>query len=151
MRSQVLDLPQAIVHARRLGEAEGITDVVDYVEGNIQDVDLGGQSCDILFLGNIVHHLTDRELESLLLRAARALRPGGVLAIWDMAPPAEQPELDLVAEGFSLLFYLSSASVCRPPAEYLRRLQDIGFDETAAVRGPSPTHVLITGRWCVSP
>lgn len=144
MRGRVLDLPEAVDHARTLGQQEGIADLIDYQAADILTADLGQQICDVIFLGNIVHHLDGRQLADLLGRTHRALRPGGVIAIWDMAPPREEEEYDLVAEGFSLLFYLSSASSCRPPQVHVQALAEAGYMDVRVHGGPSPTHVLVT-------
>lgn len=146
MKSRVIDLPEAVIHGRRLGEKEGITDIVEYEQGDIQRVDFGNKICDVVFMGNIAHHFTDDGLVKLLCKVRRALKPGGVVAIWDIAPPPELPELDLVAEGFSMLFYLTSASECRAPAVMGNMLTDCGFTQIEVLRGPAPIHVLTTGR-----
>jgi len=80
-----------------------------------------------------------------LRRIERALRPGGVVAVWDLAPPPGGEEPDLVAEAFSLLFQITSASSCRPPAELAATLDDIGFTDVRIRRKASPTHVLVAG------
>ena len=146
MRCRVLDLPPALAHARALGQQEGILDLVEYRAGDILQTDLGTGTCDVVFMGNVVHHIAEGDLAGVLRRVHRALRAGGVVAIWDIAPPPDRPELDLVAEGFSLLFYLSSASSCRPPAACVAALNDAGFSGVGIDHGPSPTHVLITAR-----
>lgn len=146
MRSRVIDLPEAIAHARALGEQEGITDVVEYEQGDIRTIDLGDEICDVVFMGNIIHHFSDEALPTMLRNVHRALKPGGVIAIWDMAPPPDLPELDFIAEGFSMLFYLTSASECRGPDVYRSVLTDCGFGQFNVESGISPTHVLITGR-----
>ena len=145
MHSRVVDLPDAIAHARTLGEQIGITDVVEYEEGDIRTTDLGDEICDVVFMGNIVHHFSDDELPRILDKVHRALKPGGVVAIWDMAPPPDLPEFDMVAEGFSMLFYLTSTSKCRSPDSYKAALTDCGFCNVEIQRGPSPTHILISG------
>jgi SAM-dependent methyltransferase len=144
MRGRVLDLPEAVEHACSLGEQEGIADLIDYQAADIITADLGQQICDVVFMGNIVHHLDQGQLADLLGRTHQALRPGGVIAIWDMAQPRDGEEYDLVAEGFSLLFFLSSASSCRPPDVHVQALTDAGFADACVLGGPSPTHVLVT-------
>jgi SAM-dependent methyltransferase len=146
MRSRVIDLPDAIAHARALGEQAGIADVVEYEQGDLRTSDLGDEISDVVFMGNIVHHFSDEALQAMLRNVHRALEPGGVIAIWDMAPPPDLPEMDLVAEGFSMLFYLTSASECRGPDVYRSVLTACGFGQIDVQFGPSPTHILITGR-----
>jgi CheY-like chemotaxis protein len=49
MCSEVLDLPDAVEHARRLAHLEGIDDVVTFREGNALKDDLGGRY-DVVFV-----------------------------------------------------------------------------------------------------
>ncbi|MCP4675460.1 MAG: methyltransferase domain-containing protein [Deltaproteobacteria bacterium] len=144
MRCRVIDLPEALPSARNLGEAESISDYVDYEEGDLLEMDLGEAVCDIVFMGNIVHHFTEEEAKELYSRVHRALRPGGVVTIWDMAPPSKFSQPDLVTEAFSLLFYLSSASSVRTPESHARALGAVGFNRAAIHEGLSPTHTLVT-------
>jgi len=54
MRAEVLDLPQAVDHARHLGYAEGLDDLVTWRAGDALTDDLG-DGYDEVFLGNILH------------------------------------------------------------------------------------------------
>ena len=69
-----------------------------------------------------------------------------VVAIWDMAQPPEQAEPDLIAEAFSLMFYLSSASSVRSPEVHARALTEAGFVRAEIHAGLSPTHTLVSAR-----
>ena len=70
MRSEVLDLPQAVEHARKLASAEGLDDVVTYRAGDAL-VDNLGTDYDVVFLGNILHHFTPQQIGELLARVGR--------------------------------------------------------------------------------
>jgi len=143
MVSRVLEIPPAIETARAAAESEGIGDVVEHVEADVLEADLGSEVASVVFMGNLVHHVEDRPLADLLARARRALVPGGVLAIWDMAPA---PEPDLVGAGFSLLFWLTSACGCRVPGDLVRALEAAGLRDSRIHPPLSPTHVLVTAR-----
>ncbi len=146
MKSRVIDLPEAIEHARVLTEEEGIDNLVEFEAGDILEIDLGEKICDVVFMGNLVHHLDEEMLPAVLNKVFKALRPGGVIALWDMAPPKDQQIPDLITEGFSLLFYLSSASACRSTESYLTGLVEAGFADEKISHGPSPMHLLISAR-----
>ncbi len=148
LRCVVVDLPDAVEHARALGAASGLTDVVEYEAGDILTTDLGRVEHDVIFMGNIVHHFDQEKLSGILQRSYQALKPGGVIAIWDMAPPVEGKEPELVAAGFSLLFHLTSASSCRSPESHVAALATSGFVDIDIHPELSPTHVLITARRC---
>jgi 2-polyprenyl-3-methyl-5-hydroxy-6-metoxy-1,4-benzoquinol methylase len=146
LRCIVIDLPEAVEHARKLGAAEGLADVVTYEAGNILTTNLGRAEHDVVFMGNIVHHFDRDQFPGILRRSHQALKPGGIVAIWDMTPPTESPEPDLVLAGFSLLFHLTSASTCRSPEYYVSALNSTGFVDTMVHPRCSPTHQLITAR-----
>lgn len=144
-RSVVLELPEALPHARAAGRGAGLENVVEYRAADLLVADLGKGVCDVVFLGNVVHHLDPERYAGVLERSWRALRPGGVIAIWDLAPDeAERP--DLVVAGFSLLFHLTSAVPCRPSAEHAEALAAAGFQECGIRSDLSPTHVLVAAR-----
>jgi SAM-dependent methyltransferase len=91
LRAHVLDLPEAIEKAAPLLAAEGMADRVIHVSGNVLDANLGTERYDLILMSNLAHHLDDRENRALALRAARALRPGGVFVIQEPARP-ERPD-----------------------------------------------------------
>jgi hypothetical protein len=66
MRSRVIDLPNAITQARALGEQVGIAKIVEYQDGDIRMTDLGHGTCDVVFMGNIVHHFFHEELPGIV-------------------------------------------------------------------------------------
>jgi hypothetical protein len=72
MRSEVLDLPQAVQQAQKLGSTEGLDDVVTYRAGDALVDDLGADY-DVVFLGNILHHFTPQQIGELLARVRRAI------------------------------------------------------------------------------
>lgn len=57
---------------------------IQTVEATLQSVDLPEGSVDVIVSNYACHHLRDRQKAELLVRAARWLRPGGVIAIGDM-------------------------------------------------------------------
>ena len=79
----ILDLPQAIQHAAPLLEKERMGDRVRYRAGNALTDELGVDEYDLVFLASVVHHFDDATNRQLMRRLARALRPGGLVAIWE--------------------------------------------------------------------
>jgi 2-polyprenyl-3-methyl-5-hydroxy-6-metoxy-1,4-benzoquinol methylase len=84
LRSVVLDLPEAIVHAAPILAAEGLGDRVVHREGDARTADLGRERHDLVLISALVHHFDDAQNRDLVRRAARALRPGGVLVIQEL-------------------------------------------------------------------
>ena len=83
LRATILELPQAIQHAAPLLEKEGLGDRVRYRAGNALTDELGVDEYDLVFLASVVHHFDDATNRQLMRRLARALRPGGLVAIWE--------------------------------------------------------------------
>lgn len=83
LRSIVLDLPQAIQHADPLLAKEGMGDRVVHQVGNALTDDLGTDAYDLVFLAAVVHHFDEATNRELMRRIAHALRPGGIVAIWE--------------------------------------------------------------------
>ena len=83
LRSTVLDLPQAIKHSASLLAKEGMGDRIVHRTGDVLTDDLGAGAYDVVFLASVVHHFDEVSNRELVKRIARALRPGGVVAIWE--------------------------------------------------------------------
>jgi len=83
LRSTVLDLPQAIRHAAPLLAREGMGDRVVHRAGDASTDDFGSDAYDLVFLAALVHHFDEETNRELMRRIARALRPGGIVAVWE--------------------------------------------------------------------
>ncbi len=83
LSSVILDLPEAIPHAAPVLAKENMGDRVVHRAGNVLETDLGRDQYDLIFIGSLVHHFDDATNRTLAKRCAGALRPGGVLAIYD--------------------------------------------------------------------
>jgi 2-polyprenyl-3-methyl-5-hydroxy-6-metoxy-1,4-benzoquinol methylase len=147
MRSDVLDLPEAVDHARRLASDEGLDDVVTYRAGDALADDLGADY-DVVFLGNILHHFAPEEISALLDRVRAAMSRTGTVAIWEI----QQPEIDdarpdLVGDAFALFFRLTSTARCYTATEFMGWLTDAGFADVQVQALPvGRSLVLVTGR-----
>lgn len=80
------DFPALMPVVREYAERHGVAGRFDYLPGNLRDVDLGEDRYDLALLGNIVHSEGEESSRALFARLARALRPGGRIAIVDMVP-----------------------------------------------------------------
>jgi SAM-dependent methyltransferase len=100
LRSTVLDLPQAIRHAAPLLAREGMGDRVIHRAGDALTDDLGMDAYDVVFLAAVAHHFDEAANRELMRRIARALRPGGVVAVWE---PLRQDRAERVRQVGGLL------------------------------------------------
>ena len=83
MTSEVLDLPDAIEHAKALAQTEQIDDVVSYRAGDLM-TDEYGTDYDVVLLCNILHHFQEDANLEVLRRAHQALVSEGTVAIWEI-------------------------------------------------------------------
>ena len=145
LRSTVLDLPQAVTFARTLAQAEGLSDVVTHVEGDLLTSDLGHDH-DVVLLSQVLHHFTPAAAASILARGHAALRPGGTIAIWEF----EAPRLDSRASAGdlpALYFRLTSSAGAFNGSDAAAWLQRAGFHSIRIARPAlAPGAVLVTGR-----
>ena len=83
LRATILELPDAIKHAAPLLAKEGMGDRVVHRAGNALTEDLGREVYDLVFMSAVVHHFDETTNHQLMRRIAQALRPGGIVAIWE--------------------------------------------------------------------
>ena len=145
LRSTVIDLPQAVVHARRLAETAGIADIVTHRDGNLLTSDLG-RDHDVVLLSNILHHFRPETNQAILARVRDALRRDGVVAIWELeAPRRDSPVTS--GDGAALYFRLTSTAGAYHGDEYAGWLREAGFERITVVRPAlAPGNVLVTAR-----
>ncbi len=83
LRSTILDLPDAIKHAAPILAKENMGDRVTHRAGNALTDDLGTEVYDLVFMAAVVHHFNDQTNRELMQRIGQALKPGGLVAIWE--------------------------------------------------------------------
>jgi len=144
MTSTVLDLPQAIPHARELARREQITDVVTHREGDL----LAGQygsNYDVVLAANILHHFAPETNVTIIGRIRDAMRPGSTVAIWEIEAPRRGSPVTS-GDGAALYFRLTSTAATYHGGEYAEWLTAAGFQDVRIARPlTTPGSVLITG------
>jgi len=88
LHAVVLDIPEAVKHAAPILAKEGMGKRVVHRVGNALTDDWGIDAWDLILISQLVHHFDDTTNRDLVRRAARALRPGGILAIQDALLPS---------------------------------------------------------------
>ncbi|MEZ0112996.1 ubiquinone/menaquinone biosynthesis C-methylase UbiE [Catenulispora sp. EB89] len=140
LTATVLDLPGSVRVGREVIEAAGLAHRVTFVEGDARYAEFPeGQDAVLCF--NLLHHLTESEIPALLARAAKALKPGGTLAVLDaFADPPRPARLrgrgraNAAATHLALFVRLTSGSTVYTPAELQSWLRGAGFDPARRVR-----------------
>ena len=75
--------PEGIALARR-GAEDASLDNVEYRTGDIQDLDVEPESCDVVWAIAVLHHFpSGPEVERILANGYSALRPGGLMVSID--------------------------------------------------------------------
>jgi SAM-dependent methyltransferase len=145
MRSTVIDLPQALAHARGLAQREGLADLVTHREGDILTADLG-PPVDVVLLSNILHHFLPERNAALLARVRAVLKPGGTVAIWEVEAPRGHGKVT-AGDAVALFFRLTSTARAYHGSEYAAWLNEAGFESTRVTRPVArPGSVLVTAR-----
>jgi len=110
LRAEVLDLPEAVEASRPLLAQEGMGDRVVHLVGDARHQDLGEGLYDLVLVANLIHHFDEPTNRDLCLRIARALRPGGYLAVVDtFGTGARRGQLEALADLYFASTSLSGA------------------------------------------
>jgi len=143
MRSTVLELPKAVAGARRLAASEGIDDIVEHRAGCLLDSDWGAGH-DVILLFNILHHFLPEQIRFIFKTAAAALRPKGVVAVWELERPRPGSRVT-AGDGAALYFALTSTGGAYHADEYSTWMAEAGFESIRVFRGKlTPGKLLMT-------
>jgi SAM-dependent methyltransferase len=146
LRATVLDLPGSVRVGRRIVADEGLGDRVGFREGDVLEADLGA-GLDVCSAFNLLHHLPDHAVQTLLRRVLASLAAGGWLVIGDTerTEPGELPSRNGALSG--LVYYASSGTRNYTRREVTGWLEDAGFSQLRVVRNQrSPWRVLYLAR-----
>jgi SAM-dependent methyltransferase len=134
LRATVLDLPQAIPHAAPILAREGMGDRIEHRAGDALKDELGDQEYDLVFLASLVHHFDAATNRSLMKRVARALRPSGVVAIFDGLRLVAGERIGQLGGLMDLFFAMTSESGTWSPAEMAEWQREAGLSPRKVMR-----------------
>jgi len=135
LQATILDLPEAIAHAAPLLAKEGMGDRVTHRAGNALTDDLGNEVFDLVFMSAVVHHFDDMTNRQLMQRIGRALRPGGLVAIWEPVRQDAAGEIHQIGGLLDLFFGIFSEAGTWSAAEIAAWYQQAGL-KTLKARSP---------------
>ncbi|MDQ3011928.1 MAG: acetylserotonin O-methyltransferase [Acidobacteriota bacterium] len=145
MKSEVVDLPEAIEHARTLAHLEQIDDIVTHQAGDILS-DSYGDDYDVVLAANILHHFDEGANLKILRRVHSSLNSNGTVAIWEIEAPDKTAKAN-ETDGAVLFFRLTSNARCYSGGDYTNWLKETGFEEIKVKRPLlAPGFVLVTAR-----
>ncbi len=110
LRSTILDLPAAVKMAEPILARENMGDRIRYQAGDVLSTDLGEGQWDLVFLSQLVHHFPAEANRELMSRIARALRPGGLVAVSEIIRPHAPNARGQTGAVLDLFFAAVSAS-----------------------------------------
>ncbi|MBT1697704.1 methyltransferase domain-containing protein [Fulvivirgaceae bacterium PWU4] len=125
LKATILDLPEAVETGSLILKKYYNGNRIVYRKGDATRDDFGEQCYDLVFVANVIHHLSDAETKELAAKARKALRVGGYLIIHEYLAPEGQGHAEITAATLNLFFGLTSASGCRTEAE-IRKLCESG-------------------------
>jgi len=129
VRVTCLDLPKVLQVAAKLTEKMDIADQIDYLPGDLLKVDFPHQYFDVVWYGAILYYFTPQELDSLLHKTYKCLKPRGKIVIRSLAAGEDE-----VLDEFALLLqvemvHLTEHSYVYAFPEYKKILKKTGFRE----------------------
>jgi SAM-dependent methyltransferase len=127
LRAEILELPAAIAASAPILAEEGMGDRVVHRAGDALSDDLGEAAWDVILISQLVHHFSEAENQALVGRAARALRPGGVLVVQEVIRPGDPGGAGTVGSLLDLYFAATSASGTWPVAAISSWMQAAGL------------------------
>jgi tRNA (cmo5U34)-methyltransferase len=90
----LLDLSRPMLDRAQQRAAAATNGTVQTIQGDVREVELGDGQFDLILASTVLHHLrADSEWELVYGKLYRALRPGGMLYIYDMITH-ELPAID---------------------------------------------------------
>jgi 2-polyprenyl-3-methyl-5-hydroxy-6-metoxy-1,4-benzoquinol methylase len=128
LQATILDLPEAIKHAAPLLAQEGMGDRVVPRAGNALTEDLGIEAYDLVFMAAVVHHFDDGTNRQLMRRIGRALKPGGIVAIWEPVRQDPAGKIRQVGGLMDLFFGIFSEAGTWSAGEVAAWFRDAGLE-----------------------
>lgn len=110
LRSEVLELPEAIAAAAALLAAINDEQRVLHRAGNVLEDDLGEDRYDVVFMANVVHLFDADDNRRIAQKVGRALKKGGHFIIQDFVRPPLGAASDMLGSVQNLFFSLTSAA-----------------------------------------
>ncbi len=134
LRSSVLDLSEAVEHAAPLLAAQGMGERVVHQAGDVLTEDFGADRFDFILVSQLLHHFDGATNRELVGRLARALRPGGALAILELLRRSSPGEGGQLGGLLGLYFALTSESGTWTFDEMAGWARDAGLSPRKPVR-----------------
>jgi SAM-dependent methyltransferase len=137
LRATVLELEGAARIGRELVAEAGFADRVRYRVADMLEDPLGDADAsefDVVFLGQILHHLSPEDCVRLLVRSREVLAGGGVLAVYEQERPKPGARGHQIGVLTGLMFYAYSRARTYSADEISGFLREAGFPRVKVKR-----------------
>lgn len=131
VRVTVLDSPKVLEVTSRIAEAMGTGVQVTYRSGDVLEIDLGIDQFDIVLLGNILHYFPSDQMQAILRKTSRALKPGGLVVIDDGVLDEERYQAEDVLLAAVEMINSAPYAEFHTFSEYKDALESVGFTQVA--------------------
>lgn len=146
VRVTAMDLPETLEVTREFITRCGVTDQYETLPGDLREADFGEARFDAAILGHICHSEGAEQSQRLFRKAARALKPGGTLAIPDRFPdPERRAAVPALLFALNMLVHTTEGD-CWTIPEYTAWLEATGFRDVRPLEVPSPDPILLATR-----
>jgi SAM-dependent methyltransferase len=118
LTSDIYELPEPAREGAARLQQEGLAGRVRYHVGDVFERRWPEGEYDLVLVSHFLHCLREEQAREVVRRAAKALRPGGLLVINDVYCPDPQEPLRADAATFSLVYYATTGGRTWPPSTY---------------------------------
>lgn len=145
LHAEILDLPEAAAVGKRLVEKQGMTDRVNYIDGDFLITEWP-EGYDIVLIFNVLHTISAEECRQVINNACKVLNKDGTLIIIDSEHGGNEKNLSTAAGYNELFFYLVSDAKVYPENTIIEWLKSAGFKNNRVRKLYSmPLEAMITG------
>lgn len=147
MKSEILELPDAVESAYEILQKEGDPSRVTFKAGNIFTDTIGEEQYDVVMISSLTHHFTQEQNQQVSSKVYKALKPGGYYIIMDFVRPQTKTNADLVGMANDLFFSLTSNGGTYSISEMKQWLKKANFEYVKTVKFLTiPGTVQVIGR-----
>jgi SAM-dependent methyltransferase len=146
VRPTFTDLDETLEHAREFVARNGLEGRAEWLPGDLREVEFGAGRFEAATLGHILHSEGPEHGRRLLAKVARALVPGGTIAIAEFLPdPDRNGPLTPLLFALNMLVHTSEGDTFTVP-QLTRWLEAAGFHDVRTVPAPAPSPLVFATR-----
>lgn len=147
MRSDILELADAIESAREVLKDEEGAENITYKSGDALMDELGDDEYDLVLISSLTHHFTNEQNIMLTKKVQKALKVGGYYVIMDFVRPKTRTNADLIGMANDIFFSFTSNGGTYSKEEMKQWLKEGGLEHYRTLNMLAmPGNVQVVGR-----